>query len=60
MKIKISQIIDVDVPDNATEDETYDLINNFFSSVNRKNLDFVIESVDDDSDHPLVDEIVGN
>lgn len=59
MKIKIAQFIDVDVPDNSTEDETFSLID---AAVNRakNNLDFCIESIDDDTNHPLVDEMVGN
>lgn len=59
MKIKIAQFINVDVPDNSSEDEIFNLID---AAVNRtkNNLDFCIESIDDDTDHPLVDEMVGN
>ena len=61
MKVKIAQYIDVEVPANATEDEIYKIIDNELSpnGQTRKNMDFVIESINDDTDHPLVDEIVG-
>lgn len=60
MKIKISQYIDVEIPVSPTEDEQWKAIDSFLSDeTNRKNLDFVIESVDDDTNHSLVDEIVG-
>ena len=49
MKIKISQIIDIDVPENLSGHTQF-----------KDNLDFVIESIDDDDNHPLVDEMVGN
>jgi hypothetical protein len=62
IKVKISQFVDIPVTDNASEDETYRAVDNYLApmSVNRRNLDFVVESVNDDFDHFLVDEIVGN
>lgn len=61
MKVKIAQIIDVDVPANASNDEIFKLIDEELAPEGklRYNLDFVIESIDDE-DHLLVGETVGN
>jgi len=61
MRIKISQIIDIDVSPEANQEELWQKVNETLAPEShiRRNLDFVVESVDGDDTHPLVDEMVG-
>lgn len=64
LRLKISQIIDVEVDENLTEQQEWGVVNNEINSETfRKNVDLVIESVEvdgnDDDCHHLIDENVG-
>lgn len=61
-RIKIAQHIDVEVPGIANSDTIFEAANTLLNGHTqfKDNLDFVIEEVNGDSDHPLVNEMVGN
>ncbi len=57
MKLKIATYIEVDVPEGVDADTTYNIIRDEVKK-NRSTYDFVIEEIDDDINHELIDEIV--
>ncbi len=57
MRIKLACYIEVDIPENATDDQTYSLIEADVLK-NRDSYEFVIEEVDGNADDPLVDEVL--
>jgi hypothetical protein len=57
MRLKIACYVEIEVPENATNDQIYNTAHDVILE-NRSTYEFVIEEVDGNQDHELVDEVV--